>query len=115
MFVRFVTLPWWLAPLACADHTPSPPEGARILTAAVTEIVVEVDYEQSAEPWFTPRAAGGKPWGLVRVNMDRLLSPHGIKVSIPESVDELQSLGRLGASAAIARTNCASIDAPSKI
>jgi hypothetical protein len=96
---RHLAVPWILAFCSCADHTPPQAVGARLLTSAVTEINIEVDYEQGAEPWFTPRGTGGKPWGLVRVNVDELLAEADIQTSIPESVDELEQIDGLGSTA----------------
>jgi len=79
---------------ACSDEFTSSeqPSSDELFGAAITRVVVEVDYADGAEPSTGGGIAAEDPWQLTAHNLDVLFD--GTKqLSVPHTLDEMESLG----------------------
>lgn len=60
--------------------------------------MVEISYDDGAEPYTGDGLAGADLWGLFDDNLGALFAGTGVTVSRPDGLGEMQALGDLGAS-----------------
>lgn len=67
-------------------------DGPPPFDAAITRIVVEVDYADGAEPYTGSIVAFGDTWDLTRTNLDRLFAGKR-DLTVPSSLADMQAIG----------------------
>lgn len=92
----FIGLVWGsLLVFACSEDPVASEPSTTLFDSAVSEVVLEVDYETGAVPILTPRLGGTEVWGLVRTNLEALYEGSGISVVLPTGEDDAEDLGEI--------------------
>lgn len=80
-------------PQGGTDHGQPTPE--ELFSSLITDVELEVDYENGAEPYTGSVGLSSDVWNLFRVNAERVFEGTGATVSVPGDLDEMESLGSL--------------------
>lgn len=66
-----------------------------LFTPAVTEVVIEVDYEAGAEPAAGSVPTFGEIWDFTRTNLDALFETAPKHLTVPTDLADMEALGAL--------------------
>ncbi|MGQ0507744.1 MAG: hypothetical protein ACT4TC_20775, partial [Myxococcaceae bacterium] len=76
------------------------PAPAQLFSAEITQVVLEVDYAEGAEPYTGPNSifGGGDTWQLFRANAAKLFEGQNKTLIIPSQLSEMEALGNISGS-----------------
>lgn len=66
-----------------------------LYSAVVTEIVIEVDYETGAEPYFGNVPTFGDLWDFLRSNLEALFSVNPRTITVPGTLEQMEEIGAI--------------------
>ena len=78
--------------LACGDDEAPRPQSST-LSPNIERVSFEVDYQTGAEPYTFSLLTAGGTWQLFRRNVEAVYDPLGASIDVPESLEQMQSLG----------------------
>ncbi|QQR91614.1 MAG: hypothetical protein IPJ88_07800 [Myxococcales bacterium] len=60
----------------------------------VTSMIIEVDYQQGAEPYTVNVGGEGSPWSLMALNFTKLFEARPRPITIPTTIEDMQNIGQ---------------------
>lgn len=78
----------------CGDSgsTPDNPEAKDLYSKEVTEMIIEVDYQDGAEPFTGSAATIDDLWSLFRVNAQALFKETPRTITVPSNLEDMEKL-----------------------
>jgi predicted Zn-dependent protease len=78
----------------CGDGgtTPETPDAKSLFSKDVTELIIEVDYQEGAEPFTGSAATIDDLWGLFRANAQALFKQTPRTITVPSTLGDMEKI-----------------------